>query len=122
MAVLGSSARCKVRLYDPERLEAPLRLLRTPSGLWVIDLLGRDGITVNGESVRFAPLEEGDELGLGRIVVRPTFSDRLTRSDSASPWGGGISFGNAPPARIPSAGWAPVTRSRWASPARPLRH
>ena len=56
MAVLGSSARCKVRLYDPNVSKHHCALLRTPSGLWVIDLLGRDGITVNGESVRFAPL------------------------------------------------------------------
>ncbi len=111
MAVLGSSARCKVRLYDPNVSKHHCALLRTPSGLWAIDLLGRDGIKVNGESVRFAPLGEGDELVLGRIVVRPTFSDRLTRSDAASPWGGGISFGNAPPARISSAGWAPPSAS-----------
>jgi pSer/pThr/pTyr-binding forkhead associated (FHA) protein len=106
MAVLGNSARCKVRLYDPNISKQHCALLRTPSGLWAIDLLGREGITVNGELVRFAPLREGDELGLGRIVVRPTFSDRLTRSDAASPWGGGISFGNGPPARISGAGWA----------------
>jgi pSer/pThr/pTyr-binding forkhead associated (FHA) protein len=112
MAVLGSSARCKVRLYDPNVSKHHCTLVRTPSGLWVIDLLGRDGITVNGELVRFALLGEGDELRLGRIMIRPTFADEYTRPDGASPWGGGISIGSASssmPVRMPGRTWGTST-------------
>jgi hypothetical protein len=35
-----------------------------------VDLLGRDGTSVNGRSVRFARIEDGDELALGRFRMQ----------------------------------------------------
>ncbi len=75
LALVGSSPRCKVRLLDSNVSKLHCALLRTSQGLWVIDLLGRGGITVNGASVRFARLGLDDVLGLGQVIVRPNFED-----------------------------------------------
>src|SRR5690606_20505838 len=48
-------------------------LLLTPVGLWVIDLLGRGGITVNGRKQAVALLQEGDELGVGQYRMRVVY-------------------------------------------------
>src|SRR5439155_5594002 len=45
-------------------------LLRTPLGLCAIDLLGREGISVNGTPVRWTRLDEGDELQVGELLLR----------------------------------------------------
>jgi pSer/pThr/pTyr-binding forkhead associated (FHA) protein len=111
MAVLGRSPRCKVRLYDAKVSKLHCVLLRTASGLWVVDLLGRDGITVNGQPVRYALLGEGDVLGVSKVLMRPTFGDRSSHMD-AMPWGGGISIG----ASSPSLPVLPVSRT-WGVPA-----
>jgi pSer/pThr/pTyr-binding forkhead associated (FHA) protein len=73
LAVIGSSTRCKVRLADPSVSAFHCSLLRTPSGLFLVDLLGRGGVTVNGGSVRWAHLKDGDELGVGYVSVRVRF-------------------------------------------------
>jgi hypothetical protein len=44
--------------------------MRSPQGVWVVDLLGRDGIFVNETHVRFARLDDGDELRIGRHILR----------------------------------------------------
>jgi Inner membrane component of T3SS, cytoplasmic domain/FHA domain len=92
LALVGSSPRCKVRLLDSNVSKLHCSLFRSSQGLWVIDLLGRGGITVNGASVRFARLGSDDVLGLGQVVVRPNFDDpfgtRLNNAPGASGmWG-----------------------------------
>jgi len=52
-------------------------------GVWAVDLLGRGGIVVNGTSVRFRRIDDGDELRIGPILIR-------FRCDST----GGNVFGN----------------------------
>jgi len=77
MSLVGSASGCKFRLADPSVSAFHCSLLRTSVGLWVVDLLGSDGVAVNNASVRYALLADGDLLKIGRyrIRVRSRFFD-----------------------------------------------
>jgi pSer/pThr/pTyr-binding forkhead associated (FHA) protein len=73
LALIGRSPTCRVRLLGPEIARIHAALVRTPLGIWVVDLLGREeGLRVGGAVRRSARLEDGDEIELGphRIRVR----------------------------------------------------
>ena len=70
MSLVGSAYGCKFRLADPSVSSFHCSLLRTHAGLWVIDLLGPDGIGVNDAPVRFALLAPNDVLSVGRYRIR----------------------------------------------------
>jgi pSer/pThr/pTyr-binding forkhead associated (FHA) protein len=69
LALVGRSPTCKVRLVHPSVSRIHCSLVRTPLGLWVIDLLGRKGTLVNGIPVPWALLQEGDRLQVGRFLI-----------------------------------------------------
>jgi pSer/pThr/pTyr-binding forkhead associated (FHA) protein len=70
VTLLGASPRCEVSLPDPDLCQLHCSLVRTPKGVWVVDLRSRSGTRVNGAAVRCAYLEDGDELQLGRFRLR----------------------------------------------------
>jgi len=70
LALVGTSADCEVRLLDPSVSNFHCSLLRTPTGIWVVDLLGQEGVMVNGTAVRYARVYDGDELHLGNSLIR----------------------------------------------------
>lgn len=70
LVLVGTKSECKLRLVDPSISSIHCALVRTAVGPWVVDLLGRGGITVNGSAVRSARLREGDELQIGRFTIR----------------------------------------------------
>jgi hypothetical protein len=70
MSLIGSASGCKFRLADPSVSAYHCSLLRTPLGLWLVDLLGPDGTGVNDAQVRFAVLAHDDVLGVGRYRIR----------------------------------------------------
>jgi pSer/pThr/pTyr-binding forkhead associated (FHA) protein len=72
LALIGHSPPCRVRIRDPRVSSVHGSFVRTPDGLWVVDLCGREGIRVNGIIARAAFLEDGDLLEIGgrRIRVR----------------------------------------------------
>ena len=70
MSLIGSATGCKFRLTDPSVSRFHGSLLRTPVGVWIVDLLGKGGITVNGVPVRSHRLMDGDVLGIGRYQLR----------------------------------------------------
>ena len=76
MSLVGSAKGCKFRLTDPSVSAFHASLLRTPAGLWVVDLRGGHSITVNAVAVRSSPLVEGDVLGIGRYRIRIQCRDR----------------------------------------------
>jgi pSer/pThr/pTyr-binding forkhead associated (FHA) protein len=116
MAVLGRSPRCRVRVYDPNVSKLHCALLRTSSGLWVVDLLGRDGITANGQPVRYAPLGEGDVLGVSQVLMRPRGPGAFPRPSPPPP----PSRPSRPtPTAIPSRFRGRRRRSRPSTPASP---
>ncbi len=72
LVLLGRSPTCRLKLPGPGVGKIHAALLRTPAGVWAIDLLETGGIMVKGEPTRCARLEDGDVIGLGghRIRVR----------------------------------------------------
>jgi pSer/pThr/pTyr-binding forkhead associated (FHA) protein len=69
LMLAGRAPECRLRLGDPEVSKLHCSLLRTPGGVWVVDLFGRGGIRVNGARVRYARLDDGDQLQLGRHLI-----------------------------------------------------
>jgi pSer/pThr/pTyr-binding forkhead associated (FHA) protein len=70
MSLIGSAKGCKFRLTDPSVSAYHASLVRTPAGLWVVDLRGGQSITVNAVPVRSSLLVDGDILGIGRYRIR----------------------------------------------------
>jgi pSer/pThr/pTyr-binding forkhead associated (FHA) protein len=70
LTLLGRTPECRLRFLDHDVSNFHCSLLRTPSGAWVVDLLGRTGIRLNGEAIRWARLEDGDRLEVGRHPIR----------------------------------------------------
>jgi pSer/pThr/pTyr-binding forkhead associated (FHA) protein len=75
LAMVGRSPACRVRLGGSEVSQYHAALVRTPVGLWVVDLLGRHGIAVNGQSRRWGRLGDGDELTVRQHRVRVRYGD-----------------------------------------------
>lgn len=78
LVLIGSSPLCKVRLLDPGAEPFSCSLIRTPAGVWMVDLLATEGVLVNGTRRRWARLEDGDELRVGGYTLR-------LRCDGGSP-------------------------------------
>jgi pSer/pThr/pTyr-binding forkhead associated (FHA) protein len=70
LMLVGRASHCKVRLNGLLVSRTHCALLHTAAGLWVIDLLGREGVHVNGTAVRWALLEDADELRIGSFRIR----------------------------------------------------
>jgi pSer/pThr/pTyr-binding forkhead associated (FHA) protein len=70
MSLIGSAGGCKFRLTDASVSRFHASFLSTSAGLWIVDLLGHGGITINEAPVRFSQLADGDLLGIGRYQIR----------------------------------------------------
>lgn len=73
LILVGRSPACRIRIVENDVSKFHCSLVATRLGVWVVDLLGRDGVLVNGEPVRCARLEDGDELRVGRHAIRPRY-------------------------------------------------
>jgi hypothetical protein len=65
MTFLGGSPACGIRLDHEGVSPVHAYLVATESGLWVVDLLSKSGVAVNGVAARTARLNDGDELEFG---------------------------------------------------------
>jgi hypothetical protein len=98
LTLVGRSPRCHVRLPDPGASRFVCALVRTPVGVWVVDLLSSRGVVVNGVACREARLEDGDVLRMGARAARLLY-------EGATPARGGRDGTSLPPALIdPPAG------------------
>jgi len=70
VAIMGLAPDCHIRLRGSNISSHHCSLVRTPLGVWVIDLLGRDGIRVNGEKIQCAYLNNGDRIQIGTLLIR----------------------------------------------------
>ncbi|MBX6312809.1 MAG: FHA domain-containing protein, partial [Isosphaeraceae bacterium] len=70
VVLLGRSLYCAVQLSGAEVSRFHCSLVRTPQGIWVVDLLGRGGTLVNGEPGRSIRLADGDVLQVGSHRLR----------------------------------------------------
>jgi len=109
MSLIGSASGCKLRLADPSVSRFHASLVRTPAGLWVVDLLGESGITVNLAPVRFSRLEDGDVLEIGRYQMRVQSGWRGQDTSNPSPGSRSLStlpLQNSDPNRLKFPDWA----------------
>ena len=70
LSLLGSASGCKFRLTDSSVSRFHGSLLQTSGGLWIVDLLGQKGISINDVPVRSSRLADGDILRIGRYQIR----------------------------------------------------
>ncbi|WP_435011841.1 FHA domain-containing protein (plasmid) [Tundrisphaera lichenicola] len=77
LVLIGRSPACRIRVVQPDISKFHCSLVLTPTGVWVVDLMGQNGVLVNEVPVRFARLGDGDELRLGRHTFRPRYEDEL---------------------------------------------
>jgi pSer/pThr/pTyr-binding forkhead associated (FHA) protein len=124
LALGGGAAVCKVRLTAAGVSQYHCSFVHTPVGLWVVDLLSREGIVLNDQPVRWARLTDGDRLQLGRFLVRPWYDDLLPgpagalaaapHAEPGGPWGdsaGMPGVGNGQIVPAPSREMAPQSAS-----------
>jgi pSer/pThr/pTyr-binding forkhead associated (FHA) protein len=84
LALVGRSDHCQFVLSDDSLSRYHASLVRTPLGLWIVDLAARTGVRVNGILVRWAWLAEGDviRMGLFTFVLRyDTPPQGISRAD-----------------------------------------
>ena len=74
---VGRARDCKISLAADDIDPFHCYFLLTPDGLWVVDLLSREGICVNGEATRYAHLKTGDELQVGRFRLGFEYLDEV---------------------------------------------
>ncbi len=74
----GSARGCKLRFEGDRISRVHCSLLLTPSGLWIIDLLGKGGTKVNGSLIRSDRLNDGDIVKIGQFQMRVHYEDSGT--------------------------------------------
>jgi pSer/pThr/pTyr-binding forkhead associated (FHA) protein len=70
VALVGRSADCRVHLVGDSVSLYHCSLVRTPQGVWVVDLMSRGGIWINDQKARCGLLAEGDLLRVGKFIIR----------------------------------------------------
>jgi pSer/pThr/pTyr-binding forkhead associated (FHA) protein/predicted nucleic acid-binding Zn-ribbon protein len=70
LVLVGSSPACRIRLRDARVSRHHCCLLRTPQGVWLIDLLHGTGACLNGQPLPWALVKEGDRLQVGPYLLR----------------------------------------------------
>jgi pSer/pThr/pTyr-binding forkhead associated (FHA) protein len=66
--LVGRSRECQLVVTDESVSRFHAALLLTQAGVWVVDLLAREGVHVNGIQVRWAWLGDGDTVRFGRLT------------------------------------------------------
>lgn len=82
LTLVGKASECAVRLKVPGVADYHCSLLRTARGLWAVGLDTGDGIHVNGQGLRWAMLTNGDEITVGKILIRVRQSLATTAPES----------------------------------------
>ncbi len=70
LTLVGRAPECRVRLKGGGVSEFHCSLLRTPLGVWVVDLLSREGVRMNQERVPWAYLANGAQFQVGSFLIR----------------------------------------------------
>lgn len=101
LSLVGRSARCRVRLPDVSVSCVHCSVVATPKGIWVVDLLSREGTRLRGEPVQLARLEEGDTLEVGNYRLRIFYHSGQHRTVSVP----------ASPTEVPAVSQKPPVQS-----------
>lgn len=85
LTLIGRDPSCKIRLQATKSSLYYGALVRTPQGLWFVDLLSSQRMTVNGRHVRQARLRDGDRLQVGRYELCVNLAGSDDRGRKARP-------------------------------------
>jgi pSer/pThr/pTyr-binding forkhead associated (FHA) protein/chromosome segregation ATPase len=80
MVLVGSSPDCRIRLRDSRVSRHHCSLVRTPVGIWVIDLLSATGTFLNNQPIRWAFVKESSRLRVGPYVLRVEYRDERSET------------------------------------------
>ena len=75
VTLVGRDERCRITMVNDKISRVQCGLLLLPSGLWMIDMLGKGGVEVSGESHRCALLAEGTSLKIGPYRLAAHYPD-----------------------------------------------
>jgi hypothetical protein len=70
VALVGRGESCDLILTHESVSRLHASLLRTSKGVWIVDLLAREGVFVNGVKVKWAWLDDGDTVKIGQFTFR----------------------------------------------------
>jgi pSer/pThr/pTyr-binding forkhead associated (FHA) protein len=70
VVLVGGSDRCQLRLKSEGASRFVCALVRTPSGVWAVDLLSTKGYLVNGVRGQTDAMGDGDAISVGEERVR----------------------------------------------------
>ncbi|MEX2287470.1 MAG: FHA domain-containing protein [Planctomycetaceae bacterium] len=70
LTLVGRDRTCKFHFDDESVSKVHAGLFCAGNGLWVIDLLGRGGTRVNGRRIRYALVEDGQDVSIGHYRMR----------------------------------------------------
>jgi hypothetical protein len=73
ITLIGSGKNCDLWLRDDSVSTTHASLVRTPHGVWVVDLLGRNGVWINDRPAYWKQIHDGSELQIGRFRMRVKF-------------------------------------------------
>lgn len=68
LTLIGRSKPCRMVLNDQSVSRIHAVVARTPLGVWIVDAGSREGVVVSGVRVRWAWLDDGDTVRLGRFT------------------------------------------------------
>jgi anti-anti-sigma factor len=69
ITLIGRDENCAVRLDDPSVSRVHCALVLGQNGLWVVDLVGKGGIYLDGSRVRIQEAQTGSELVVGKHTM-----------------------------------------------------
>jgi predicted component of type VI protein secretion system len=69
VTLIGSGNGVKIHLTHPSVSTAHCSVVRTATGVWIVDLLSAEGTIVNGRVEPLAALKPGDEFQVGRFLI-----------------------------------------------------
>jgi pSer/pThr/pTyr-binding forkhead associated (FHA) protein/polyhydroxyalkanoate synthesis regulator phasin len=84
VTLIGSARHCDLWLKDPSVSSVHASLVLTPRGLWIVDLLGRNGVTVDRRRVSWKQLKNGSFLEIGRFCFRVWINNAAPLTPEAS--------------------------------------
>jgi pSer/pThr/pTyr-binding forkhead associated (FHA) protein len=70
MALVGKSPRCLFHIKDPSLSDFHCSLVRTPVGLWIVDLQSQRGTFLDGRPINIARVQEGTLVQVGNYTLR----------------------------------------------------
>jgi pSer/pThr/pTyr-binding forkhead associated (FHA) protein len=108
LALLGRSPSCSVRLQHPTVSAFHCSLVRTPKGVWVVDLLSRKGVVVDGKCERCFWVADGGEFRLGPFSIRLRYDTPGHRSALPAVSSRGLSASRDLAGRVTGPALAPV--------------